>query len=130
MSDIFVSVVGLNLTAEVQQVPDHKTVVAGEQAIDDIIVENTIRLSRPQTGFDDDMENDGVERFVSICIGSTGAGQALAFVIPCAFSTADPGARAENGENLTQQLTLGAESPRGTLTASDADSSFIIATVH
>lgn len=129
VADIFVGQMGIGLTAVQQQVPDHRSVVGGELAIADIEVSNTIRLSRPQTGFDTDMV-DGDQRLVLICLGSPGAGNALAIVMPCAFSTADPAGRTEEGDNLVQTLTLSAEPPRGTVTAASSDSSIIIATVH
>lgn len=127
VSDIYLGQLGITVTGEVQDVPDHLTVVGGERTIGDAMLDVTTQLTRPQTEFDGDLV-DGDERWLGIALGSPGAGRSVAVVVPNAFSmSTDPGGRSEAGTNVVQGLQHGAESPRGTTTASAADSSFYLA---
>lgn len=117
----------VTVAGEIAEAPSHRSVLAGEDRVRDVGVSARIRLSQPETDFDEDLEDEGAERFFSAACGTVEAGNGFGVVIPVAHSTADAGARKEAEGVLVQDITIEDAIPRGTKTADAADSSFYVA---
>jgi len=117
----------VTVAGEYAEAPSHRSVLAGEDRVRDVGVSARIRLSQPETGFDEDLEDEGAERFFSMACGTVEAGNGFGVVIPVAHSTADAGARKEAEGVLVQDITIEDAIQRGTKTAAAADSSFYVA---
>lgn len=116
----------VTIAGELADAPSHRSVLVGESRVRQVGLSARLRLSQPETGFDDDLEQ-GTERFFSMACGTVAAGNGFGVIAPVAHSTADAAARREAEGVLVQDITIEDAIPRGTKTASAADSALYVA---